>query len=165
MYGGEPGVEDLREFDEPLVIWLLRIEGLICAWCAAEIEVFAMANPDAAIALARPVGFRVVDRRQGRFFSLPFVLVEMKDTASVLSRGDRRVPEIVALLASTCSDEGNSGGFIEVGDSTIPFAGTAPLLASMASRMVSGAGIVEIRGRLPDLFDARDLLDPFRRTS
>lgn len=86
---------------------------------------FAIAKPEAAIALARPVGFRAaVDRRQGRFFSLTMplggllVILEMTDTESVsletLSVDEPFVPvlSVWALMVGKLVEA-------EVGDSTM----------------------------------------------
>ena len=56
----------------------MAVAAVSCAACAAFNVVFAMARPDAAIALASPVGFLwlVLPRRQGNFFSFEVPLVE-----------------------------------------------------------------------------------------
>jgi hypothetical protein len=48
--------------------------GDIWAWCVGDRTGLAMASPEAAMALARPVGLRALDRRQGRLLLLLLIL-------------------------------------------------------------------------------------------
>ena len=98
------------------------------ACCAGVRLWFAIANPDAAIALAKPVGLREADDalRQGLFFSWGWLLrplVDIRDTESE-SRGESALRKLeppagtVAECTIVGGGEGYSGGRIAVGDST-----------------------------------------------
>lgn len=100
-----------------------------------------MAMPDAAIAPARPVGLRVVDFFQGRFFSFvaPFVVVDMRDTTSESRGGNNEALPFADSNVDEGCTEGNSGARSAVGDSTIGvIVIVLPLSPRPVSRDVSG---------------------------
>lgn len=92
--------------------------------------------PDAAIALARPVGLRVVDFFQGRFFSFVLLsaVVDMRDAASE-SRGGTN-----EALPSACPAPAREGNSVRdaVGDSTMGVMIILPFSPCPESRVVSG---------------------------
>lgn len=94
------------------------------------------------MALARPVGFFVVLRFQGRFFS---PLLEMMDAESELSRLTVRVEVFPFVVVSPGLMLGNSA-LRAVGDSTMAVAEKASG-GAVADRVVMGAGA------LSDLFE------------
>ena len=95
-----------------------------CACCAGVRLWFAIASPDAAIALAKPVGLREADDdlRQGLFFSWERPVEEIRDTESE-SRGESvlRKLELPTGTVAECTIVGGGEGYsrrIAVGDST-----------------------------------------------
>lgn len=172
---GEPG-PDLELLLLP--VGAMEGGGANCAAWAAEKVGLAIAMPDAAIALAKPVGLRfAVPRRQGRFLSaslslslpLSLPLVELIEMASEsFGALSRRLLPFVGVL--DCDTDGYSGARSAVGDSTIgvivPYMDTScPSWLSCELRGGAGAvaacrGAVEMGATwLSDLFDV------FLRTS
>lgn len=106
------------------------------------------------MAPARPVGFFVVLRFQGRFFS---PLLEMMDAESELSRLTVRVEVFPFVVSPPGLMLGNSGALRAVGDSTMGVMVTAPLASTTTAEKAS-AGAVADRvvmgaGALSDLFE------------
>lgn len=91
--------------------------GPICACWADDRVGLAMARPEAAIALARPVGLRVVDRRQGR---LP-PLSGAASVALVFSRATGGIAPFPLVDGIGGGGEAPlvAGNLTSVGDSTI----------------------------------------------
>ena len=106
------------------------------------------------MALARPVGFFVVLRFQGRFFS---PLLEMMDALSELSRLTVSVEVFPLLVISPGLMLGNSGALSPVGDSTMGVMVTAPLASTTVAEKASAGAVAERvvmgAGALSDLFE------------
>lgn len=122
-----------------------------------------MAIPDAAMAPARPVGLRVVDFFQGRRFSFvaPFVVVDMRDTASESRGGNNDALPLADSGAVSICCEGNAV-LRAVGDSTMGvIVITLPFSPWPVSRVVSG--VVAARVWLTLILS--DLFEEERRTS
>lgn len=129
-----------------------------------------MAKPEAAMALARPVGF-VEGRFHGRlvgFFPFCGVITDLTDVASRSRDPARNVfPFLTARPGFSREPTGNSGIVIDVGDSTMALleASSAFWLSLAFPRLRSG--VVAAREWVVDMGSGggtslRDLLDDFR---